>query len=53
MHTDGDHLHVSAVKVALQGVHILCNDYMVLWIELATVSMVFEGRGPSSHLLLV
>jgi hypothetical protein len=42
-HTDRDHLHVSAMKVALQLVHVLGDDAFVDRVELTSTTMFVEG----------
>ena len=50
--TNGDHLHVSAMEIALQLVHILGDDSLVGIVELTSTTMVVEGaRTPTADVL--
>jgi hypothetical protein len=42
-HTYGDHLHVSAMKVTLELVHVLGDDALIQGIELTSTTVVAEG----------
>ncbi len=42
-HTDGDHLHVTAMEISLELVHIFCDDTFVHRVELTSASVVLEG----------
>ena len=53
-HTDRDHLHVSAMEVTLELVHILGDDTFVYRVELASATVVFESAvAPSGDVLFV
>ena len=50
--TNGDHLHVSAMEIALQLVYILGDDGLVGTVELTSTTVVVEGaRTPTADVL--
>jgi hypothetical protein len=42
-HTDRDHLHMSAMKVTLELVHVLGDDAFIYRVELAPSTVIREG----------
>jgi hypothetical protein len=42
-HTDRDHLHVSAMKVTLELVHVLGDDAFIYRVELTPTTVIREG----------